>query len=205
MTARTIVLWRHGQTEFNATARMQGQTDVPLNEHGLAHAARAAAVLVELRPTAIVSSDLSRASSTAAMLGELTGLDVGLDARLRERSFGLFEGLTRPEMEDRWPEAFSRWRRGEEVAEVGIEPRATVGERVASAVVEHAAVRADDDVLVVVGHGSALAAGVTRLVGLGPDGWYGLAGMDNCHWAVLRANRGRHPEWVLTSYNVGVL
>ena len=63
----------------------------------------------------------------------------------------------------------------------------------------------DDDVLVVVGNGSALAAGVTRLVGLGPDGWYGIAGMDNCHWAVLRGNRGRHPEWVLTSYNVGVL
>lgn len=205
MTARTVILWRHGQTEFNATARMQGQTDVPLNAVGLAHAARAAAVIVDLKPTVIVSSDLARASSTASMLADLAGLDVRLDARLRERSFGLFEGLTRVEMEDRWPDAFVRWRRGEEVAEVGIEPRAEVGERVAVAVAEHAAGLEDDDVLVVVGHGSALAAGVTRLVGLGPDGWYGIAGMDNCHWAVLRGNRGRHPEWVLTSYNVGVL
>lgn len=204
MTAGTVVLWRHGQTEYNATARMQGQVDVPLNDHGLAHAARAAAVLVELAPTAIVASDLARASSTAGMLADLTGLAVVHDARLRERSFGLFEGLTRPEMEDGWPEAFARWRKGEEVAEVGIEPRAEVGERVADAVVEHARALRGDQVLVVVGHGSALAAGVTRLVGLGPGGWHGIAGMDNCHWAVLRANGGRVPSWVLTSYNVGV-
>lgn len=205
MTAGTVVLWRHGQTEYNLTARMQGQVDIPLNEYGLAHAARAAAALVDVKPTVILSSDLSRASSTASMLAELTGLEVRYDARLRERSFGLFEGLTRPEMSERWPDAFARWRRGEEVAEVGIEPRADVGQRVVAAVTEAAAGLDGDDVLVVVGHGSALAAGVTMMVGLGPAGWYGLAGMDNCHWAVLRAARGRIPDWVLTSYNVGVL
>jgi probable phosphoglycerate mutase len=205
MTAGTVVLWRHGQTEYNVTARMQGQVDIPLNEHGLAHAARAAAVLVELRPAAILSSDLGRAASTAQVLAALTGLGVGLDARLRERSFGLFEGLTRPEMQERWPDAFTRWRRGEEVTEVGIEPRAAVGDRVAAAVGEGASGLGEDDVLVVVGHGSALAAGVTRLVGLAPGGWHGIAGMDNCHWAVLRAARGRTPDWVLTAYNIGVM
>lgn len=205
MTAGTIVLWRHGQTEYNLTARMQGQVDIPLNEHGLAHAARAAAALLDFGPTAIVSSDLSRASSTAGILAELSGLEVRLDARLRERSFGLFEGLTRPEMVERWPEAFTRWRRGEEVAEIGIEPREAVGQRVADAVSEAAGALQGDEVLVVVGHGAALGAGVTRLVGLGPGGWHGIAGMDNCHWATLRANKGRVPEWVLTAYNVGVL
>lgn len=205
MTAGRVVLWRHGQTDYNLTARMQGQVDIPLNEHGLAHAARAAAALVDMTPTAIVSSDLSRASSTAGMLAELTGLEVTLDPRLRERSFGLFEGLTRPEMVERWPDAFTRWRRGEEVEEVGIEPRALVAERVAGAVTEAAGRLERDEVLVVVGHGSALASGVTRLIGIVPDGWHGIAGMDNCHWAVLRSVLGRTPDWVLTSYNVGVL
>lgn len=205
MTAGTVVLWRHGQTEYNVTERMQGQVDIPLNEYGLAHAARAAAALVDFAPTAIVSSDLTRASLTAQVLADLAGLDVQLDDRLRERSFGLFEGLTRPEMVEQWPEEFARWRRGEEVAEVGIEPRSGVGDRVAAAVGEAAGGLEVEDVLVVVGHGSALGAGVTRLIGLAPDGWYGIAGMDNCHWAVLRAARGRRPEWVLTAYNVGVL
>lgn len=205
MTAGTVVLWRHGQTEYNVTERMQGQVDIPLNEHGLAHAARAAAALLDFGPTAIVSSDLSRASSTAQMLADLAGLDVRVDSRLRERSFGLFEGLTRPEMVEQWPEAFARWRRGEEVQEVGIELRSAVGNRVADAIGDAAGDLGVEDVLVVVGHGSALGAGVTRLIGLAPDGWYGIAGMDNCHWAVLRAAHGRRPEWVLTAYNVGVL
>lgn len=205
MTAGTLLLWRHGLTEYNLTQRMQGQVDIPLGVAGLAHAARAAAVLAEQKPTAIICSDLLRARATAEMLAELTGLEVRYDARLRERSFGQFEGLTRAEMDERWPTEFAAWRRGEEVAAVGIEPRSTVGARVAECMVEVASDLPDDAVLVAVSHGSAIAAGVTKLVGLAPDGWYGIAGMDNCHWARLRANTGRTPDWVMTSYNVGVL
>lgn len=205
MTAGTVILWRHGQTEYNATNRMQGQVDVPLNVIGTAHAARAAAVLVDHKPAAIVSSDLVRASTTAQMLAELTGLEVRLDPRLRERSFGLFEGLTREEMVERHPDAFHAWRRGEEVAEVGIEPRAAVARRVAAAVREAAEALLPTQSLVVTGHGSALASGVMKLIGLGDGDQHAVAGMDNCHWAVLRASRGRIPEWVLTAYNVGVL
>ncbi len=205
MSAGTVLLWRHGQTEYNLTNRVQGRVDTPLNVAGLAHAARAASALVDHRPAAIVSSDLLRASSTAQLLAELTGLEVRLDPRLRERSFGLFEGLTRAEMADRWPDHFHAWRRGEEVAEVGIEPRAAVARRVAEAVRDAAEPLRDTDVLVVTSHGSAIASGVTRLAGLGDGQQHGIAGMDNCHWAVLRANRGRPPAWVLAAYNVGVL
>jgi probable phosphoglycerate mutase len=205
VSAGTLLLWRHGLTEYNLTQRMQGQVDIPLGMAGLAHAARAAAALAEHKPSAIISSDLLRARATAEMLAELTGLDVRYDTRLRERSFGQFEGLTRAEMDERWPTEFAAWRRGEEVAAVGIEPRSAVGARVAECVREAAAELPDDGVLVAVGHGSAIAAGVTRLVGLSPDGWYGIAGMDNCHWARLKANAGRTPEWLLTAYNVGVL
>jgi broad specificity phosphatase PhoE len=205
VTAGTLLLWRHGLTEYNLTQRMQGQVDIPLGIAGLAHAARAAAVLAEHKPTVILSSDLHRARATAEMLASLTGLEVRYDARLRERSFGSFEGLTRAEMGERWPEEFAAWRRGEEVATIGIEPRAAVAARVSDCITETAQEMPDEGVLVAVGHGSAISAGVTRLIGLPPDGWHGIAGMDNCHWARLRANTGRRPDWVLTAYNVGVL
>lgn len=204
MTAGTLLLWRHGLTEYNLSKRMQGQVDIPLGMAGLAHAARAAAVLAEQHPTAIISSDLKRARSTAEMLAMATGLEVRHDARLRERSFGLFEGLTRAEIRERWPEAFDAWRRGEEVPAIGIEPRADVGERVAECITEAAAELASDAVLVAVGHGASIAAGATRLVGLSPNGWHGITAMENCHWARLRANTGRTPDWVMTAYNVGV-
>lgn len=205
MTAGTLLLWRHGITEYNLSQRMQGQTDVPLGLAGLAHAARAAAALADHKPTAIISSDLERAKGTAEMLSSLTGLEVRYDARLRERSFGRFEGLTRVEMGERWPAEFAAWRRGEEVAALGMEARAVVGKRMAECVNEVAGELPDEAVLVVVGHGSAISAGVTSLIGLEPDGWHGVAGLDNCHWARLRANTGRRPDWVLTAYNVGVL
>lgn len=205
MTAGTLLLWRHGLTEYNLTQRMQGQVDVPLGIAGLAHAARAAVVLAEHRPTAIVSSDLVRARATAEMLASLTGLDVRYDARLRERSFGRFEGLTRREMGERWPDHFARWRRGEDVEDIGIEPRGAVGERFAAGVTDAAADLPDDAVLVAVGHGASISAGVTQLVGLPPDRWHGFAALENCHWARLRGNAPRTPDWVLTAYNVGVL
>ena len=205
MTAGTVLLWRHGLTEYNLNGRMQGQVDIPLGLSGLAHAARAAAVLAEHEPTAILSSDLSRARTTADTLADLTGLEVRTDARLRERSFGRFEGMTRDEIDERWPAEFAAWRRGEDPADVGIEPRAAVADRVATCVNETAGALEWEDVLVVVGHGAAIAAGVTLLLGLPPDGWHGLSSMDNCHWTRLRANAPRHPEWLLAAYNVGVL
>jgi glucosyl-3-phosphoglycerate phosphatase len=77
------VLWRHGQTIWNAESRFQGQTDIPLDDTGEAQAAGAASRLATLRPDAIFSSDLTRAASTAAPLARLTGLAVTLDKDLR--------------------------------------------------------------------------------------------------------------------------
>jgi ribosome silencing factor RsfS/YbeB/iojap len=78
-----LVLWRHGQTVWNAERRFQGQSDIPLDEVGQAQAERAARLLAALRPDLIVSSDLSRAAQTAAPLSRLTGLEVTLDKDLR--------------------------------------------------------------------------------------------------------------------------
>ena len=78
-----LVLWRHGQTTYNAEHRFQGQRDVPLNAVGRAQAHRAARDLATLAPTQIWSSDLVRASATAGYLARLTGLEVRLDKDLQ--------------------------------------------------------------------------------------------------------------------------
>ncbi|MGB4689916.1 MAG: histidine phosphatase family protein, partial [Candidatus Nanopelagicales bacterium] len=82
--SRKVVFWRHGRTEWNAQRRFQGQTDIPLDEVGLEQASDAARLLVGVRPTRIISSDLSRAASTASALAELVNLDVRTFAGLRE-------------------------------------------------------------------------------------------------------------------------
>ena len=90
MTARTVVLWRHGRTAYNATARLQGQVDIPLDEVGRWQADEAAAWLeARFHPQRIVSSDLGRAVATAEALAGRCGVDVELDDRLRERGVRL--------------------------------------------------------------------------------------------------------------------
>ncbi len=82
---------RHGQTEHNRQRICQGHTDVPLNAAGLVQAEDAAAVLADVKPLAITASDLSRVRQTAAPIAKALGLDVAIDANLRERAFGIFE------------------------------------------------------------------------------------------------------------------
>src|SRR5699024_12554464 len=118
MTATTVLLWRHGQTDYNSGGRLQGQVDIALNETGQAQAAAAAEVLSRVQPVQIISSDLSRAHDTARTLGELVGVPVRLDQRLRERSFGRWEGLAHPESAEGGPEQYGE-RAGGEQAEGG--------------------------------------------------------------------------------------
>ena len=100
---------RHGETDWNAAGRWQGQTDVPLNETGRAQAFALAARLRAEGVRAIATSDLCRARGTAEIVGEALGLEVALvDANLRERSYGKWEGLTRCECEARFPEEWAR-------------------------------------------------------------------------------------------------
>ena len=102
-----ILLVRHGLTEWNAVGRWQGWSDAPLSDVGLQQA-RAAADAVGAVDV-IVSSDLSRAVVTAEIIGEAIGVGpVEVDPRLRERGGGDYEGLTREEILERYPDAFDR-------------------------------------------------------------------------------------------------
>ena len=79
-----LILWRHGQTDYNSQGRIQGQVDIPLNETGRDQARRAADGIAALGPTRIVSSPLARARATAEVLASLTGLSVEVDQGLAE-------------------------------------------------------------------------------------------------------------------------
>ncbi|HEY9289702.1 MAG TPA: histidine phosphatase family protein, partial [Microlunatus sp.] len=94
MSAQRLIIWRHGRTPWNATGRYQGQADIGLDDLGRRQADAAAKMIKELKPTAIIASDLSRAADTAAALARETGLEVSFDQRLREIHVGSWEGLT---------------------------------------------------------------------------------------------------------------
>ena len=110
MSETKIILVRHGETEWNRERRMQGHSDTPLSDTGLAQAEALGRRLADSRFAALYSSDLSRAWHTAVVIAGRTGREVIADPRLRERRFGIFEGLTHEEMSTRYPEEFARFR-----------------------------------------------------------------------------------------------
>ena len=89
-----IILWRHGQTDWNLANRFQGHSDIPLNDEGISQARRAAPLLKNLKPNKIISSDLIRAQQTAQALSDITGISIVLDRGLRETHGGKWEGKT---------------------------------------------------------------------------------------------------------------
>lgn len=106
-----ILAIRHGETDWNAGARIQGQLDLPLNARGRWQAQRLGQALADETIDAIYASDLGRARATAEALAAGRGLPVLTDAGLRERAFGRFEGLSYAEIEAAWPDDARRWRR----------------------------------------------------------------------------------------------
>ena len=196
MTYRAdLVVWRHGQTAWNAAGRFQGHLDPPLDAVGEAQAADAAPALLALRPSLVVSSDLTRARETAAYLG----LPVEVDARLREIDVGEWGGLTRPEIEAKYPETYAAWLAGEDVRREGGETLAEVAVRAAAAVTERLDATGDGP-LVVVTHGGTSRALVLTLLGLPVAAGAAFAALGNARWASLERRGSR---WRLTAYNVG--
>ena len=105
-----LLLIRHGETAWNAEHRIQGQLDIPLSPLGVLQSARLAECLANEPIDAVYSSGQSRAWLTAAPLAARLGLEVIAEPRLRERSFGIFEGLTLDEVAERYPPEFKKWR-----------------------------------------------------------------------------------------------
>ncbi len=152
-----VIVVRHGQTEWNVEARIQGQGDSKLTAEGRAQARAIAARLAAQPFDVLVSSDLGRAAETARAIAERCGKPIVLDARLRERHFGVGEGMTYEEVDSAYPGAFARIRNVDpDFVIPGGESRRQLHERVVSAM-DSIARTHDGKTIVVVTHGGVLA------------------------------------------------
>jgi broad specificity phosphatase PhoE len=197
-----VVVWRHGRTAWNLEGRFQGQTDVELDETGVAQAKAAAQVLATLRPDAIVSSDLQRAARTAAELATLTGVEVAYDPGLREADLGSWQGLSRAEVDERYPDEAAAWLRGESIRRGGGETNAEVARRAVTTIEQALEKLASPSTLVVVTPGGAARVAIGRMVGLPEEHWRALGALSNCCWSVLSETSG---GWALAEHNAGTL
>jgi broad specificity phosphatase PhoE len=161
----TVYLARHGESDWNAEGRWQGNADRPLTDRGRRQAEELAGRLASVPLDAVYSSDLRRARDTAKAVAVGQGLEVRALPALREVDVGSWSGLSRPEVEERFPEAFSRWRDGGQGWEDG-ETYERMTERVVAAVLEIAAAHPDGAVLIVA-HGGPIRA--LHAVALGLD------------------------------------
>ena len=183
-TGRRVVLWRHGQTAWNLAERFQGSSDVELDEIGIVQADRAARLLTTLAPAAIVSSDLRRASTTASALASLCGLEVRLDARLRETYGGSWQGRTSTSSR-RGPRRLfrlaGRRRRPGRRRRTSYRGGRPGGAGVSDALADVPA----EGTLVVVTHGGSARAAIGTMLDLPLDRWAVVGGLANCSWSVL--------------------
>jgi probable phosphoglycerate mutase len=196
-----LILWRHGRTAWNAAGRFQGQLDPPLDARGRMQAAAAAPyVTAQLSPedAVVVSSDLERAAETARVVAGLLGVRLRLDERLREHGMGCWEGLTRDEVADRFPEQYADWMAGRPVLGRGGEDPAEVATRAVAALADLPAAA----VAVVVTHGGTAGRLIERLLDLRPDHRRVLGPLGNCAWSELAVQGDR---WRLVRHNSSVL
>ena len=155
MTRTSILLARHGETEWNRIGRWQGHADPPLNETGRRQAEELAESLRGESISAVYSSDLARASATAHIVAARLGLPVVEDRALREVDVGSWSGLTREEVANRFPEGFALFLAGK-TGHDG-ETRKQFVERVVAATHRIAAEHAGERILLVT-HGGVIRA-----------------------------------------------
>ena len=164
-----LLLARHAVTDWNSKGRYQGHQDIALGPAGREQVALLAKRLAGERIDEIQTSDLRRASETASAIAAARGLPVNADPRLRELNFGAWEGLTRVEIKERYPEALTAWEadflrtpppRGETLAQLA--------DRVGTFLAGLALGGDPDRTIVVVGHSGSLLVLICLALGLSP-------------------------------------
>ena len=161
----TLILARHGETDWNRDGRWQGHADRPLNELGREQAGALAATLADEPVAAVYSSDLRRARDTAAIVARTHGLGVEVDPRLREIDVGEWEGLTMREIERRYPGYVERWPPDDGKPFPRGETYAAMGERVVRALTEIAERHAEETVVVIL-HGGPIRSALAHAAGI---------------------------------------
>ena len=178
---------RHGRTAWNAQGRFQGMGDPPLDEEGERQASTLAAALAALRPVSVTSSDLQRARRTAEAVAAACGVALSCDPGLREVDLGGWEGLTRPEVEARFPDEYRRWRAGEDVRRGGGETRAEAARRFAAVLARIAGATPAGATAVVVAHGVVIQAALDLMAS---------GGRLRAHDLPAEAPHLGHGEWM---------
>ena len=200
MAGNRVLLWRHGQTDWNIVNRFQGHSDIPLNDVGRYQVKHAAEILAGMNPTAIISSDLGRARATAQALADLVGLPVTTHENLRETNGGLWEGKTGKENRAEDFQNFIRWIDGDD------NPAGTTGERRSEVAARAVGVimkeleGKTDELLVVATHGGTARCVLGELLQLPLSHWGVIGGLSNASWSILERNTR---QWNLIEHNAG--
>jgi broad specificity phosphatase PhoE len=163
-----VIAIRHGETEWNAAGREQGQLDSPLTARGLKQAEAIAGRLRSVSFSALYSSDLGRALHTAEIVATATGATIEVDAGLRERHTGIFQGLTKEQMAAQYPNEYSAYRAGPYAYQVpggeSGQQRTERSVRVMNALADRHA----EETIVAITHGGFLIGFFEHVLGLAP-------------------------------------
>jgi broad specificity phosphatase PhoE len=166
---------RHGATAYSQERRYAGSQDVPLSPQGRQQCAALAQALGPLQVAVIYASPLTRARESAAPIAAAQGIEVTLESDFREMCFGDWEGLTRDEVERRFPDDYKLWRtEPERFSRPGSETLAAVAERVGRAVAELRATHLGESVILV-SHSIVIRLIVLQALGLGPERLWSVA------------------------------
>jgi 2,3-bisphosphoglycerate-dependent phosphoglycerate mutase/probable phosphoglycerate mutase len=202
VSPRRLVLWRHGETDYNAAGRMQGHLDSALTQVGWNQAKFAVPALARFSPDLVIASDLRRATDTATVLTEAIGVPLRIDKRLRETHLGEWQGLTGEQVDQAYPGERARWRADATWAPPGGESRVDVANRASEVIVDLQQENSDaGDTVLLAAHGGLIIALTARLLELPVELWPSLGGIANCHWVELGIRDGR---WRLRAYNAGI-
>ncbi|MGD8583965.1 MAG: histidine phosphatase family protein [Chloroflexota bacterium] len=166
MTKTTILLIRHGQTDWNVIKRSQGHLDIPLNQVGRRQSELLAQRLSGWPVNAVYSSDLSRASETASIIGRALGLVPFLDSDLRERHGGIFQGYTGEKLKEKYPEALQAFLDHGQPPPGG-ESNLALARR-ATPALERIAAAHRGEMIALVTHGGTLRVLIAHIMGLPP-------------------------------------
>jgi broad specificity phosphatase PhoE len=187
--ATTIVLVRHGETDWNRAQRFQGHSDPPLNALGRAQAHELVGVLAAEPITSAYTSPLKRAAQTAEIVSDRLGLALEVSAALMEVDVGSWSGLTRDEIEARYPDGYRRWLDYGHGWDDG-ETYDELGARVVSGLLAIAD-RHPDDVVLAVTHGGPIRSALAAAAGIGfDDARRSLRVVGNCSVVRLAAGDG---------------
>lgn len=221
---RQLIMLRHGETEYNATGRMQGHLDTHLSARGIEQAQRVAEYLRTVGIGRIISSDLTRAKDTAQAIADELGMSFETDSRLRETNLGDWQGKSHGEVDDAHPGARAIWRHDASWAPPAGESRLEVAGRARAVVEEQMAEfeEWDSHPLLLVAHGGTISALTSNLLGLDVRQYPLLSGLGNTCWSQLTARPAFSPDnphaparfnpenvanaqWYLDAWNRGVL